>query len=110
MYSWCMSPLLQEVYRTYQAFSQGQQNLVEPALPYRDYIAWLQQQDSTRSEQFWRQTLQGLDRPTLLASSSSSQISTAEQLYAEQHLQLPADVTRNLHTFTRQHRVTANTV
>ncbi|HEU5376314.1 MAG TPA: condensation domain-containing protein, partial [Ktedonobacteraceae bacterium] len=110
MDGWCMSPLLQEVFNTYRSFCQGQGSQMEPASPYREYIAWLQRQDSTRAEQFWRQTLQGLDRPTLLASSSPAQISPADQFYEERDVQLPAQVTKNLHAFTRRYHLTANTV
>ena len=35
-------------------------------MPYRDYIAWLQHQDLTEAERFWRETLKGFDAPVTL--------------------------------------------
>ena len=42
---WSVSLLLKEVFAYYEAFCQGQNLHLECGRPYRDYIAWLRQQD-----------------------------------------------------------------
>src|SRR5205085_2346877 len=42
---WSVSLLLQEFFARYQALTQGREAHLPASRPYRDYIAWLQQQD-----------------------------------------------------------------
>ena len=56
---WSVSLLLQEFFARYQALSQGRQPQLLVGRPYRDYIAWLQQQDQQAAQAFWRQQLAG---------------------------------------------------
>src|SRR5204863_1562070 len=56
--------LLNEVFAIYEGLREGG----VPALPeppaYREYIDWLQQQDWSKAEDFWRQRLKGFSSPT----------------------------------------------
>ena len=55
------------VRRSTRRFARGRRPRLEPARrPYRDYIAWLQQQDAGAAEAFWRETLAGFTAPTPL--------------------------------------------
>src|SRR5262249_40813805 len=56
-----------EVFAFYEAFHQGDQLSLPLPRPYRDYIDWLQLQDFSKSEAFWRETLEGFVAPTPLA-------------------------------------------
>jgi thioesterase domain-containing protein len=58
------SLFFQEVFACYQAARLGRDFRPPPPCPYRDYIVWLQQQDRTRAEAFWRQSLEGFTAPT----------------------------------------------
>ncbi|MGW2112200.1 amino acid adenylation domain-containing protein [Streptomyces sp. NPDC001948] len=40
---------------------------LEPAAPYRDYLVWLGGQDRQKAEAAWCESLEGLERPALLA-------------------------------------------
>jgi amino acid adenylation domain-containing protein len=66
---WSMFLLLREVFACYAACAGGEPLRLDPARPYRDYIAWLQHQDPVASEHFWRGRLQAVEAPTLLAST-----------------------------------------
>ncbi|MDT3777026.1 amino acid adenylation domain-containing protein [Nitrospira sp. MA-1] len=66
MDGWCLPILLREVLTSYHASRSGQEPEQDLPVPYRHYVAWLQQQDSAGSEEFWRATLQGFTVPTLL--------------------------------------------
>src|SRR5215468_4924628 len=71
---WCLSLLLGEVFASYQAFSQGRLVSLPPARPFREYIAWLQRQDMSKAEQYWRRTLSGFTRPTPLPAAKATSI------------------------------------
>src|SRR2546423_2270504 len=66
---WSVSLLLQEFFARYQALSQGGQPQVPAGRPYRDYIAWLQQQDQQEAQAFWQNQLAGDRKSTRLNSS-----------------------------------------
>lgn len=104
---WSFSLLLQEVMAFYQAARQEQRvDLVQPR-PYRDYIAWLQQQDLAQAETFWQQTLAGIHTPTVFPQTEPL-IGPAS--YAEQAYVLPAAVSTQLQRLARQNNVTLNTL
>ena len=63
---WSLPLLLQEVFQMYDAFRAGRELHLDVSRPYGDYIAWLQQQDLSQAEAFWRQTLKGFTTPTVL--------------------------------------------
>ena len=63
---WSVSIVFKEVFAFYEAFNRGQDLHLEPSLPYRDYIAWLREQDLSQAAMFWRQTLKGFTAPTVL--------------------------------------------
>lgn len=67
LYGWSLAIVLEEVFAFYQAFSQGEELHLKRPRPYRDYIAWLHQQDLSAAESFWRQTLKGFAVPTAIA-------------------------------------------
>jgi NRPS condensation-like uncharacterized protein len=55
--------VLREVFGFYEATLRGEEAHFEARRPYRDYIEWLQKQDNSRSEAFWRKLLKGFTAP-----------------------------------------------
>lgn len=107
---WCNSIILKEVFSFYEAFCQGQDLYLKDSHPYHNYIAWLQQQDCSVAETFWRQMLSGLNAPTFLGARGSSSLPNKNQGYGQERIQLSADVTSSLQSFARQHHLTLNTL
>ncbi|MCC5648478.1 amino acid adenylation domain-containing protein [Nostoc sp. XA013] len=108
---WSTSLLLEEVFKFYTALCQGEELRLEAPRPYRDYIKWLQKQDLSKAEIFWRQTLSGFSAPTNLRiektlSSSHSQIKN----HAAQQIKLSASQTAAMRSLVRQQQVTLNTL
>ena len=64
--------VLQEVFKFYESFCRGEEVSLSIPRPYRDYIEWLQQQNFSASESFWRQTLKGFTTPTSLTISQTA--------------------------------------
>ncbi len=106
---WCVPLIFKEVFAFYEAFSKGQDLLLEPSHPYRNYIAWLKQQDLSQAEAFWRNKLQGFKSPTPLGIEAEPvYLSAQEERYGEQKASLPASATTALQSLVRQHHLTLN--
>ena len=61
---WSTPPLLKELFTLYEAHVAGAEARLERVRPYGEYIGWLQKQDATKVEAFWRERLRGLRAPT----------------------------------------------
>ncbi|MEH2088950.1 amino acid adenylation domain-containing protein [Nostoc sp.] len=106
---WCVPLIFKEVFAFYEAFSKGQDLLLEPSHPYRNYITWLKQQDLSQAEAFWRNKLQGFKSPTPLGIEAEPvNFSAQEERYGEQTACLTPAATAALQSLVRQHHLTLN--
>ncbi|MCF2149914.1 amino acid adenylation domain-containing protein [Desmonostoc muscorum LEGE 12446] len=108
---WSSSLVMDEVFAFYKAFSQNQNLSLKKPRPYRDYIAWLQQQDISKSETFWRKYLQEFTGTTpLIVDHPSSNLSDENKQYKQQKIKLSIAETLALQSFARQQQLTLNTL
>ncbi len=105
---WSMPVVIQEVLRGYQAALTGRRLSLPPARPYRDYIAWLRQQDHKAAEAFWREQLSGLSAATPLGVERV--LGDLEPGPEEIDLPLDAVGSDRLRQFVRHYRLTLNTL
>ena len=111
MDGWCLPIIFKEVLAFYEAFRHGKDLHLPNPRPYRDYIVWLQQQDISKAEIFWRQQLQGFTAPTpLVVDRSIANKLNQKEIYDEQHFQLSKESTVDLQSLARKHRLTLNTL
>ena len=108
---WSLPLLFQEVFAWYDAFIHDLDLQLERPRPYRDYIAWLQQQDPVKAEKFWREKLQGFTAPTpLVVDRTRGSLTDAELEYATIQGVIPEETTQALQTLARSHQLTLNTI
>lgn len=108
---WSLPLIFQEVITFYSAFCQGKDLYLEKPRLYRDYIAWLQQQNVTEAEIFWRETLKGFTAPTAIFSQSPiANKQSPISIYDEQQLKLSAEATAALHSLARKEQLTLNSI
>lgn len=107
---WCNTLILKDVFTFYEAFSQGREIEMKESRPFRDYIAWLQGQDLSHAEKFWRDTLKGFTAPTPLHVDQLKGTHDAEQSFSEEHTLLSLEATRALQSIARKHRLTMHTI
>ncbi|BDI19713.1 hypothetical protein ANSO36C_55150 [Nostoc cf. commune SO-36] len=108
---WSLPLLLKEVFGFYKALSNNQPMQLPASRPYRDYIAWLQQQNLRSAEAYWRQTLAGVYTPTPLPlQQTSHKLSSEESHSYEQDIPLSQATTNALASLTRQYKLTLNTL
>src|SRR5271165_5518779 len=108
---WSSFLILKDVMAIYQALSEGRDCRLEPVRPYRDYIKWLQRQDSSKAEGFWRAALKGFAAPTpLLGSPRPGEHEVQDYEIAEQLGSTPPSLTAALKSFARQNDLTLGTI
>jgi amino acid adenylation domain-containing protein len=108
---WCLPLIMKEVFVFYEALRHRRAPQLAPSRPYRDYIAWLQQQDMGRAEVFWRQALHGFQAPTRLeVDHMPGKAPEQDDDYEDQEIQIPAMTTTALETFARKRQLTLNTL
>ncbi|MGA2229275.1 MAG: condensation domain-containing protein, partial [Syntrophobacteraceae bacterium] len=106
---WSFALLFKEVSAIYEAFSREQQPGMELVRPYRDFIAWIQRQDLSEAQAFWREMLKGFASPTDLGINSVyGALPDTVQNHEEQQIVLSAATTEKLESMVRKNRLTLN--
>ncbi|KMS75296.1 hypothetical protein ACM01_09890 [Streptomyces viridochromogenes] len=102
--------------REFSALYAGEHPTSLPAAPaYRDYLAWLARQDRDAAEAAWRDALDGVTEPSLLAPAAHAPATAdvanpATLLPAELVVELPEELTRAAETTARSLGITLNTL
>ncbi|MDQ3834853.1 MAG: condensation domain-containing protein, partial [Actinomycetota bacterium] len=108
---WSLPQVLKEVMDFYAAYCGGRELHLTSPRPYRDYIAWLQRQDLSRAEAYWREALRGITAPTPLPIGRNVGARVGQVLhYAEHEWRVSAAVTERLQGLARAQRLTLNTL
>ncbi|NPU92067.1 MAG: non-ribosomal peptide synthase/polyketide synthase [Gammaproteobacteria bacterium] len=112
MDAWCISLVMVDCIEAYDALRQGQQPQMRRPRPFREYIAWLQQQNQDEAQVFWQQQLQGLDAATPLAVESAPRQSQYREavLVDDCLIRFDESQTQTVTRFCQAHRVTPNTL
>ncbi|GAA0907528.1 non-ribosomal peptide synthetase [Virgisporangium aurantiacum] len=107
---WSVPLLLDDVTTLYRARLDGVAAHLPARPPYRDYLAWLADQDTADADTYWRRTLHGITEPT--PSPGGADLSTAvdDGGYERVRLTLTPPVSAAIRLFARRHRFTVNTV
>ncbi|HVG20470.1 MAG TPA: amino acid adenylation domain-containing protein, partial [Blastocatellia bacterium] len=105
---WSLSLSLEEVFRLYEAIVRKRPLRLERTRPYRDYIAWLGQQDMRQAELFWRESLKGFIAPTPLPFNRDAAASDDQTSFERRRL--PQSLTAGLQSLARQRHLTLSTL
>ncbi|MFD7235848.1 amino acid adenylation domain-containing protein [Streptomyces syringium] len=102
---WSIPPLVDELLTLYR--QRGDSAGLPPVVPYRSYLEWLAAQDRAAAREVWRETLAGLDGPTLIAPNATGQVTAPPRTV---QAALGEDLTAALIARARDCRLTLNTV
>ena len=105
---WGLPVILKEVFVFYEAFSKGQSLRLPPPRPYRDYIAWLQEQDTEKAKNFWKERLKGFIAPTPLPVDYLDGEKTGG--YAKERFTFTTEESNRLDVLAKEHQITLNTL
>ncbi|MEH2127083.1 non-ribosomal peptide synthase/polyketide synthase [Nostoc sp.] len=103
---WSSPLVFKDLLEFYQAISHGERLSHTPTLGYRNYIAWLQQQNRDLAAEFWRQKLRGFNTPTPLTVDKPLSMREQHSGYGEQQIELTVPATAAVVSFVRQHQLT----
>ncbi|MGZ4853815.1 MAG: condensation domain-containing protein, partial [Candidatus Angelobacter sp.] len=107
---WCWQIVMGEALTLYDAYREGRTvQLKQPRL-YRDYISWLQKQDESKAEAYWRETLQGFSKPTRLGMERDGELKEGENDHGVVQSHLNWAVSEKLEELARDQMVTLSTV
>ncbi|WP_430738976.1 amino acid adenylation domain-containing protein [Streptomyces aureocirculatus] len=103
---WSLPLLTRDLLRLYA--TEGDASALPRARSYREYLAWLAQQDPQESADAWAQELAGLKEPTLVAPDADPDADSAG--IGQVDVPLPADDARELPRRAAEVGVTLNTL
>lgn len=106
MDGWSLSLVLAEVLAIYESLVRGREPSLPEPRPFRSYIAWLREQDTAAAKAYWREYLRGFSSPTPLGPEHAERPSDLPEGFAEQTLELPAELADTLRRAAREHHVT----
>lgn len=107
---WSGALVFKDFALVYEALCQGEEITLPFGDRFAEYIAWLQQQDLSQAEAFWRQTLKGVTAPTCLTHLEIKSLSAQPEKYIEQSFKLSPVTTTALKSWAKQHQLTLNTI
>jgi amino acid adenylation domain-containing protein len=103
--------VIDEVFAIYEAICRGEDYSLPQTGPYRDYIDWLQQQDTSKSETFWKALLRGFKSPTPISSPRiSGYLDEKDRERAESEILISESVTSSLNSIAQENQMTLNTI
>ncbi|WP_412462169.1 amino acid adenylation domain-containing protein [Pseudomonas sp. SC11] len=110
MDAWCFSIIMVDFFKNYRAASQGQRLEQPKPRPYRDFVRWLESQNSEDHRQFWQQRLAGFDTPNEFGFGYAGRVTEAAEPVEDCVQRLSAEQTRSLQQVAAQHGITLNTL
>jgi amino acid adenylation domain-containing protein len=110
MDGWSAALLLKEVFAFYDARCESRPLRLPAPRPYRDYIAWLDEQDDAKAELFWRARLKGFTSATALRLNIPAENLRQLTSYDERQVELSEAETALLLARARKHRLTLGTL
>ena len=106
MDGWCNGILLQEVLAIYKALERGKNLYLTPTQPYRNYIVWLQEQETNKAKEYWQNLLSGFVEPSLFTSKKNFSNNETKDI----QITLSSKITERLTSFSTAHKLTLNTI
>jgi non-ribosomal peptide synthetase component F len=114
---WCLSVLLHELLDIDGSIRRGEEPALQPIQPFRDYVAWLRDQDETEARGYWKRALQGITAPTVLGLDGprldgprSKGRGASREAVSERQIVLKGEVTAALQALGRSRRLTLSTL
>ena len=109
MDGWCLGILIQEFYTLYSSYVTNEPHGLVPAVPYKNYIRWLIDQDQEKASAYWKEYLHQYEEVAVIPQKNAV-------AYNEQYddgsvsFQINEKLTGQLNTLSTHYNVTLNTI
>ncbi|HEY0804543.1 MAG TPA: amino acid adenylation domain-containing protein, partial [Pseudonocardiaceae bacterium] len=107
---WSLGQVFAEVCQEYAALITGQPSEPTTRRPFRDFITWLDGQDTAQATAYWREVLAGFSSPTTLPFDRQPKPSHRTESSGAIDITLSTQDTSLIRELARQHGLTVNTV
>ncbi|MFZ1006511.1 MAG: amino acid adenylation domain-containing protein [Candidatus Sulfotelmatobacter sp.] len=109
---WSSNIIFDDLFVYYRAYLENREVSRELPRPYRNFIGWIQQQEKSKAETFWRGDLKGLTAPTILGNETGGTFQNAAEGpdFHQLSASLDSKTTAKLNSLARQHRLTVSTL
>ncbi|PJI07373.1 MULTISPECIES: non-ribosomal peptide synthetase [Clostridium] len=108
MDGWCLNIVMLELFKIYNELKYGYKADLKEAVPYYEYIEWLNNKDRDAAKEYWRKYL--LDYNEVTAVPFENKESSKEYKKEEINFNIGKDITRKLEAIARNSKVTINTI
>jgi amino acid adenylation domain-containing protein/non-ribosomal peptide synthase protein (TIGR01720 family) len=111
MDGWCRPLLIGDVFNLFKSYREGKDPGQKRVPAYREYIAWLQRQDESKAEAFWREFLGGFSGSHDLGiRQHKRELLPGQEPFGEKRAGIGRELTEQLEKLAREQQVTLNTV
>lgn len=109
---WSTALVVDELKSLYEAEPAADGRTAPANSPYRDYIEWLQSQDSAAAEHYWREKLDGMNELVITTPSraEAARALSFNDTYSRREIRLPADATASLRDIASRNQLTLHTL
>ncbi|BAY66482.1 amino acid adenylation domain-containing protein [Calothrix brevissima NIES-22] len=105
---WSLPVVFRELFEFYEVICQGRNLVHEPSPGYKNYIAWLQQQDLEIAKRYWKEKLKRVKASTELKVEIPITKRKKESKYNSQQIKI--DHSEQIQKFAKQHKLTINSL
>jgi tyrocidine synthetase-3 len=107
MDGWSSGILIKELLRVYRAFKEGEPVVLGEAIPFRNYVKWLEKQDSEEGLHYWKQYLEGYEYKASLPKTGS-QVRGKKYELVEYEFTIEEELTADLTAIANNFQATVN--
>lgn len=105
---WSFGLVMEDLLGLYRSAQRGEPAALAPVRPYRDYIAWLANQDDKAARAFWETELAGFAEPTVMPVATAPAAGAAQQC-DDVDVLLSVEQSRRMQQLCQQLQLTPNT-
>ncbi|GHF94796.1 MULTISPECIES: non-ribosomal peptide synthetase [Amycolatopsis] len=107
---WSFASVLTDVFTQYALLTGDRTHVPVVRRPYRDYVAWLAEQDKTAAQDHWRELMSGFTAPTPLPFDHAPVRAHRSRSSRDVRLTLSREDSGRLFACAREARLTVNTL
>ena len=109
MDAWCLEILYKELVHIYASLKKGEPLQLEPVIPYKNYIQWLELQDKEEGLRYWQEYLYGYESPAVVPGFNNNR-SNKKSESVRYFYNIDPLLSDGLLNMAGENNVTANTV
>lgn len=100
--------IIEELFKYYDAYCNGIDLSLVEASQFGEYAVWLSSKDLNEDEKYWKEELEGFDKPNSIPILTA--INSNESGYARQEKKLSETLSNSLRTFSKEKNFSVNTM